>query len=67
MAKKPSQGRNKEDIRDLVRKAGLVSYVVELSDLYCDLVLANKLRFSEVAKAYMSCLTEYEMETKAVH
>jgi len=51
-----SQRRNKEDIKDLVRRAGLVSFGVTLPDLYIDQILSKKLRFREAAKAYMSCL-----------
>jgi len=62
-----SQGIFKADTMELVKQAALVSYGIELPDLYCDLVLAGKLRFREAARVYMSCLTEYKMESKAVH
>jgi len=67
VAKYGSQGQNKEDIRDLVRQAGLVSFGVELPDLYIDLILAGRMRFKEAARVYMISLTEYKMESKAVH
>ena len=56
MAIYSSQGRNKEDIQDLVRRAGLVSFGITLPDLYIDLILSKRLKFGEAAKAYMSCL-----------
>ncbi len=35
MAKYGSQGQNKEDIKDLVRQGGLVSFGVTLSSSWC--------------------------------
>ena len=67
MAKNASNKHFKAQSRDLVRQAALVSYGVELTDLYIDLILAGRMRFKEAAKAYMSCLTEYQLDNKAVH
>ena len=57
MAKYASNGDFKAQTRDLVRQAGLVSYGVELTDLYIDLVLAGRMRFKEAAKAYTSFIS----------
>jgi len=67
MAKYASNGDFKAQTRDLVRQAALVSFGVELPDLYIDLILAGRMRFREAAKAYMSCLTEYQLDNKAEH
>ena len=67
VAKYGSQGRNKEDIRDLVRRAGLVSFGITLPDLYIDLILAGRMRFKEAARVYMISLTDYKLIDREVH
>ena len=56
MAKNSSQSVFNTQTKDLVRQAGLISFGVTLPDLYIDLILSKELRFTEAARAYMSCL-----------
>jgi len=64
MAKNASNRHFKAQTRDLVKQAALVSYGIELPDLYIDLILSNKMRFREAIRAF-KC--EEQDTNKPVH
>jgi len=67
VARNRSQGVFKAQSRDLVRQAALVSYGIELPDLYIDLILAGRMRFKEAARVYQQRLSDYKLMDRGVH
>ena len=59
-----SQGQFKQDNMQLVKNAALVAYGIELPDIYCRMILANKMRFREAVRAF-KC--EEQGTNKPVH
>lgn len=67
MARNRSQGIFRENTREVVKHAALVSFGIELPDLYCELVLTGRLRFKQAVRLYQQRLSDYEMANRAVH
>ncbi len=52
VARISSQGRNKAGTREVVKHAAIVSFGVDLPDLYCDRVLAGQFKFRDAIKVF---------------
>ncbi len=64
MARNRSQSVFEQDSLAIVRDAALVAYGIELPDIYCRMILANKMRFREAIRAF-KC--EEQGTNKPVH
>ena len=62
-----SQGIFKTDTMELLKRAALVSFGIELPDLYCELVLTGRLRFKQAVRLYQQRLSDYKLIDREVH